>query len=116
GHRTRLRLLRGEPARFRGGDGTLASRRATEAAPRRPPAAASPAAPLPAGGRRGPAELESLRAVLTVPGSYQPRRSTGHDSSTCSPSTPCSREWWARVGSTCAGHSRMRSPGCTAVV
>src|SRR5262249_51543090 len=68
GRRTRLRLLRGEPARLRGADGEFPSRRAAEAAPRRPPAAAPAAAPVQAGGRRGPAGLESLPAVLLPAG------------------------------------------------
>ena len=34
---------------------------------------------------------------------YQPRRSTGHESRISSSRTRCMREWYATVGSTCAG-------------
>src|SRR5439155_11092507 len=44
---------------------------------------------------------------------HHPRRSTGHVSTTSSPSTTCIRSWYATVGSTWAGATRIRSPTFT---
>src|SRR5690606_27325605 len=59
------------------------------------------------GDARGDGRRNSGRAGRS---GYQPRRSTGHRSTTSPPCATWSTSWYATVGSTWAGRTRTRSP------